>query len=96
MCSVKLNSACTKGNRITSSQGCLAPLIYGALVGLVRLLLFAAKALTEALGLGKPTIHVLLKQPQLLLLLEETVVEGELVLHQGVTLLPGWSEGSLP
>ena len=84
------------GKGIPSSQGCLAPLIYGGLVGLVRLLLFAAKTLTEALGLGKPTIHALLKQPQLLLLLEEAVVEGELALHQGVPLLPGRCEGSLP
>jgi hypothetical protein len=80
---------------ITSSKGCLAPLINGTLVGLVPVLL-AAEALTEALRLGKSTIHALLKQPQLLLLLEESVVEGELALYQGVTLLAGWREGKLP
>ena len=80
---------------ITSSKGCLTPLINGTLVGLVPLLL-AAKTLSEALRLGKSPIHALLKLPQLLLLLEESVVEGELALHQGVTLLAGWREGKLP
>jgi hypothetical protein len=46
--------------------------------------------------LGKSAIHALLKQPQLLLLLEESVVEGKLALYQGVTLLAGWREGKLP
>ena len=80
---------------ITSSKGCLAPLINGTLVGLVPLIL-AAEALTEALRLGESPIHALLKQPQLLLLLEESVVKGELALHQGVTLLAGRCEGKLP
>ena len=80
---------------ITSSKGCLTPLINGTLVRLVPLLL-ATEALTEALRLGKSPVHALLKQPQLLLLLEESVVEGELTLDQGVTLLAGWREGKLP